>query len=223
MRKLLTACMIALGLALLPSAVEARGHRGHGGCGNGYGGGCGYSCAVPVYQYEDRVVTVYRTEVRSEKVPTTITRCVVRYVDEPVKYTVLVPKWETVTRTITYCVAVPRVVERDVTCFRCVPVACVDPCTGCCYTTWQRESYVQRVSYTVYDSEQRSKDVQVQVCKHERQVREGTVRRCVTDHVKEDITVERRYCVSVPTEVTIRVPVCVGYSFGCGGFMPHAH
>ncbi len=186
--------------------------------------------------------TVCKMEMRTEKVPVKVTKCIIKTVSEPVEYTVLVPKMVTVKQTVNYCVAVPRTVERDVVTCHYVPVTCVDPCSGCCYTSCQAQTVVKRVSCTVYENKMMSKDVHVQVCQYEKQTRKGTVTRCVPEYVTENVTVERCYCVpvqhtvkstvtrcvpeyvtenvtvercycvSVPTQVTVRVPVCVGYS-----------
>lgn len=275
MKHLLVTCLAVVGLGVLGSNAEAgRRNRCCDDCCN-YG--CGYSCGTPIIQYQEQVVTCYKAEwrtekvpmtvtrcvlkevvepveytvckmeVRTENVPTTVTRCVIKEVAETVNYTVLVPKMVTVKQKQTYCVAVPKTVERDVVTCRYVPVACVDPCTGCSYTSCRPETVVQKVSCTVYETQLATRDVDVQVCQYEKQTRTATVKRCVPEYIqdkvtvtrsycvavpqtvkttvkrcvpeyiKENVTVERRYCVSVPHQVTVRVPVCVGYSSDCCG------
>jgi hypothetical protein len=202
--------------------------------------------SVPTWVTEKSTVTevvpTWVTEKRTERVvvPTwvkekqTITEVVPTWVKETRTVRETVPTWvkEKVTRTVwkpeyvkethyrTVCRPVTSVVHRPVVRCRMVPVACVDPCTGCSYTSCRPETYVEQVPCSVvnYVSEQQpfevtvnrpravQEQVEVNVCKYVTQERPVEVMVC--KHVTQSRPVEVNVCKHVTEERPVEVRVC---------------
>jgi hypothetical protein len=150
----------------------------------------------------------------------------------PDKIKVLVPITVQEPRVINVCRAEPFEVVRDVVTCRSVPVCCVDPCTGCTYTTCRLEQVVQKVKCVQYRTVTEQQKIMVNVCRMQEQVRDiqvcklvpkqimvdvctyqtkeevVNVTRCVPYTYTEEQVVTRRFCVMVPYQATVRVPVC---------------
>jgi hypothetical protein len=148
---------------------------------------------------EDRDVTVMR--------PVTVDRevTVMRPFTEKQKRTVMVPYTETEKRKVTVMTRVAREVVRDVCVCQRVPVTCVDPCTGCTYTTWQAQQVVQKVKGTVWDCVPAERDIVVNVCKYREQ--QETVDVIVCRPVKEKIKVIECEAVKEKVKVCVYRPV----------------
>jgi hypothetical protein len=157
----------------------------------------------------DQTVTCYRAEWRTREVPYVTYQVFTRVVETPVTYTVPQAQWSDKKVMQTFYTMRPREVVQNVTCFKQVPTTCVDPCTGCCYTTWQCVPVVQQVRSIVYDCIPAQREVTVRVCTYVPVEKKG-VRRDVVCETKPVNGVRlERYCVMVPYQTTVKVPVCV--------------
>jgi hypothetical protein len=140
-----------------------------------------------------REVTVMEqaTEVRDVTVmrPVTVQRevTVMRPFTEKRKEKVLVPITVPEKRKVTVLHRVPKEVVRDVCVCRRVPVTCVDPCTGCTYTTCQVQQVMEKVKCTVWECQSVEQEVTVNVCRF--QEKEEMVNVVVCRPVKEKVNV----------------------------------
>ena len=102
----------------------------------------------------------------------------------------------------------PRVIEKEVTCCKMVPVAVKDPCSGCVYTVCKPETYVTKVQCTVYDCVPVEKKYTVTVCSYKPEIKTYERRCIVYDCKPETVVTQRAYCVQVPYQTTVKVAVC---------------
>jgi hypothetical protein len=145
---------------------------------------------------------------REKQVTCTVNRVIPHQECVPVTRTVMVPEVKCVTKTITVCKLVPRVVEKEVPCTIMVPCTMVDKCTGCEYTTCKPQVVMKKVCGVVLDSIPCQKQVTVPVCTYHPVQQTVTCCRTVCEVRPETVTRTVCYCEMVPYEVCIRVPVC---------------
>jgi hypothetical protein len=154
-----------------------------------------------------RPVICYRPEWREEKVPCVVQRVSYRKEVTPVKTQVwTLREFEERVRT-SYYVPVPREVEREVQ--RCVwvPVMMFDPCTCCCFVTYQPQMVVQRIRVVECDYRKEERDVNVRVCRWVQEPRVIEQVCWIPQVTQEQVWTVRRYCVMVPYQTFVCVPV----------------
>src|SRR5262249_49796893 len=118
------------------------------------------------------------------------------------------------------CRPVTSVVSRPVVRCRMVPHTCVDPCTGCTYTTCRPETYVENVPCTVVNYVQERQPyevtvnrptpvkemVDVQVCRYVSKKRDIEYQVCQYVPRKRDVTYQ--VCQYVPRKRDVTYQVC---------------
>ena len=173
---------------------------------------------VPTWVREKQTVTeVVPTWVKEKQ---TVREVVPTVVKEKVNQTVWQANWVKETHYRNVCRPVTSVVNRPVVRCRMVSVACVDPCTGCAYTSCRPETYVENVPCTVvnYVTEQQpievtvnrpravQQQVEVNVCRYVTQERPVEVMVC--RHVTQSRPVEVMVCKHVTQERPVEYRVC---------------
>jgi hypothetical protein len=198
MQKTITGLM-AVGLVAFAAAPLRAGDGCCGGC-----GGCGYQIV-----WEKQTITVNEAHCEWRDETRQVCRVVYDVVETPHTCTVLVPTWAPVTRTVTCYHTEMQTQERDITVCCRVPVCCVDPCTGCCYTSWQCVQQTRHVTCCVPVCVPETKDITVQVCTMVAQDRTYTTRCCVPRTVTDTVPVKVAYTVCTPVQRDVWVARCV--------------
>lgn len=177
---------------------------------------CSPACEAPPPKMKEVQVTCYKPVWKEKEVTEVVCRMVPK--QEKCTYTVMVPKFQDVTkkvtvmecrtkevettctvlvpkvypekRTVSYCDWETKTVTEKVPVCRLVPVKCVDSCGRCC-TKWERVTEIHEVTRCVRTPIHKTKEIVVNVVKCEPETRK----------------VKKMVCESVPVtkEVTCRV------------------
>jgi hypothetical protein len=108
---------------------------------------------------------------------------------------------------VAYYVPVPREVVREVPRCLLVPVMMFDPCTCCCFVTFQQHWVTDRVRTIECDYRKEERDVNVRVCRWVPEWRVIDQVHWIPEVREEKSWTMRPYCVMVPYQATVCVPV----------------
>jgi hypothetical protein len=168
-------------------------------------------CCPPCYcvQWIDVPVTCQKMEWRFRDVPCEVMKPFFREEKRQCFRDVIIPEWRTEYRDCTSHVMKPRVVTTQVCRTVMVPVTCVDPCTGCPYTTCKPQTVVENQHCTVYDCVPVVTKVPYKVCYNRVEKQPYTETIIHQDWKKEIVVKKEAYCVPVCYTTTTKVPVYV--------------
>jgi len=168
---------------------------------------CYEPCCEMAVTWVEKEVTCWKTVTKEREVKCVVNKMLTKEVETVHKCTVMVPEWKEEKRTCVEYRSVPKVVEKDVTCVRCVPVMVKDSCGNCC-TSYKHETYVQKVKYTVCELVAEPKEYMVKVCSWKPEERTYKVKHLVCEWKPETVTCKQVYCEQVPYTTKVKVAVC---------------
>lgn len=203
MRMALCACVALLSWGLTATSADAF---------YGYGWPC---APMGYWSYTTQVVTCYKSQWTEVKVPIMIQKVSYKQEVDKIKVQVPVPKFFDQKVSTSFYVPVPKVVEREYTTCVMVPVPVFDPCSCCCYMTYQPTYSTQKVKCVVYDYKLESREDTVKVCKMVLEDRVIDQVRCIPVVTQEPSFVIRYNCTLVPYQTTVCVPVWVPCPLPC--------
>src|SRR5262245_34827351 len=131
MKKMVVGSLVLIALAATATPAGAWGWRRHD-CGSYMTGDCGAAVA-----YVEQTVTAYRPEYKTRVVPMEVTRMVSKVVEQPYKYTEMVPVVTPQKRTETFYTTQTKEVPFKYT--EMVPVVTPQKRTETFYTTQTKE------------------------------------------------------------------------------------
>jgi hypothetical protein len=165
-------------------------------------------CPPPPIVWEEKVITMYRPELKPHDVKETVDQLYLNPVLH--KETILVPELVPVPQTKKVCIPklVPRQVVQEVCCTKIVTETVTDPCTGCLKTICKTVPAVKQVVRTVYDIEMLEQEVPITKYCLKTEEKPIDVRQFVGEIKPMDL-IRRSYSLElVPFQVKVKVPVC---------------